>query len=322
MEAKDLILLMLVPIILVGLVIYVDKNPTVTGDVAKEQKEESNIIGTYSIMPTFKVKVKYELNDYNKIKDSLDFIISCAMQNSVEQCVAQINDNDFEWQLGCDKGAEKVLYDFAEFFQECIDSQDNNCICTKNLEISNEKLKEYGLLNTFDLILNEPSQNKIKIEVLKSVGLSYDINTNGLSGWIPSRYVLGYDLNGIPKLNLFFYDLNKGDNFEGPGPLTKLIIYKNNLNNINTIDFVKQENNNLKNPRDKVIMDTGNKPIEVSKLPNCNIKSKNMYKFCVTKKDYKIMAYDKIDKQVKERHLTIKFAAYIPPQQNPQSKTI
>lgn len=317
METKDFVLLMLIPIILVSLVIYTDTGPAITGAVAYEPAKESNIIGTYSIMPFFKAKIDYDLNDYNKIRESLDFIIGCAKQSNVEQCVAQISDNEFAWQLGCDKGAEKVLYDFAEFFQDCIDSEDNDCICTKNLELSSEKIKEYGLLNTFDLILNEPSQNKIKIEVLKSEGLSYGINTNGLSGWIPSRYVLGYDSNGIPKLNLFFYDLSKGDDFKGPGPLTKLIIYKNNLNNINTIDFVKQENDNMKNPRDNIIMDKDNKPVEASKLPNCNIKPKNIYKFCVIQKNYKIMAYDKIDNQVKERQLTIKFAAYIPPVVNP-----
>mgnify|MGYP001587682153 CR=1 FL=1 len=317
METKDLVLLMLIPIILVSLVIYTDTGPAITGAVVNEPAKESNIIGTYSINPSFKAKEKYDLDDYNKIKELLDVIMSCAKQNSVEQCVAQINDNEFAWQLGCDKGAEKVLYDFAEFFQDCIDSEDNNCICTKNLELSSEKIKEYGLLNTFDLILNEPSQNKIKIEVLKSEGLSYGINTNGLSGWIPSRYVLGYDSNGIPKLNLFFYDLSKGDDFKGPGPLTKLIIYKNNLNNINTIDFVKQENDNLKNPRDNIIMDKDNKPVEVSKLPNCNIKPKNTYKLCVMQKNYKITAYDKLDGQVKERSPVVKFAAYIAPAQNP-----
>jgi len=312
MEAKDFVLLMLIPVILIGIVAYTDANK-ITGAVVAESKD-SNLIGTYSVNPSFRAKVDYDVDDYSRIKYSLGLISGCTQANGLQSCINDMNNNgNFMWELGCDKGAEKVLYDFAEFFQDCIDSSDNSCLCVKELSLSAEKVKEYGLVNTFDLILDDSLQGKIRIMPKENTDISHEIDTKGLTGFIPRRYVLGYDSSGRPSLNLFFYDLSKNEDFRGPGPLAKLTLFKNNVRNTNAIDFVKHENDNLKDPRNNLILDANKKPVEVSNLPSCNIKPKNMYRFCVTKKDFNITAYDRIDGQVKQRPVAIKFAAYIPP---------
>ena len=321
METKDFVLLMLIPIILVGIVIYTDKGAT-TGLVTHEQKKETNIIGTYSINPSFKAKIDYDLEDYAKIKRSLDFISACAQSSDIGQCTASANSNEFAWQLGCDKGAEKVLYDFAEFFQDCIDSEDNNCLCRKSLGMTIDKAEEYGLLNKgHALVINEDTTyfKKLEITVLDKTELSQNIDTKGFRGWIPIRYILNYDKLGLPSLTMVFVNVLKDNipfelKYEAFGrPLKELILYRNTKNNVNLIDFVRQENDNLKYPNDQFALESNNQPIDINKMPNCKIKPKNIHRFCVTKNDYKVIAYDKSDNQVKERPLAIKFAAHIPP---------
>lgn len=330
METKDLILLMLIPIMLISLIVYTDKNPTITGAVTAKP-EESNIIGTYSVMPSFKAKINYDLKDYDEIKDSLDRIIQCKKNsNNIQSCTAEANNNEdnFEWALNCDKGAEKVLYDFAEFLQDCIDSGDNNCLCSKKLELQKEDVQKYGLVpnSEYEIILTQiPSDYKqIRLESKKISSLSQTINSNGLKGWMPKRFSLAYSSTGFPTINLFFFgDISEKENqqedFEKEkilslGPLKEVLLYKNDNNKqkIKSMDFVKQEGESLLYPNNKAIVDSSNKPVNTKELPKCNIKQKNIHKFCVTKKDSKIMVYDAIDGQVKERAVTIKFAAYIP----------
>ena len=308
METKDLILLMIMPLILISLVFYIDKNPIITGAVTKEQIKENNIIGTYSIMPSFKAKIDYRLDDYTKIEESLDFIIKCSEQSKdVGLCMkqAESNDKSFAWSLECDRGAEKILYELAEFYQDCFDSEDNNCICKKNLEFSNEEIQKYELLNKIyrmKLIQDIQSQ-KIDIMMIEPVELSYRININGRSIWYPNEMILAYSDKLPLRIMIFKYELQ-----EEPYKVEhkkEIILYKNQINGLNSVDFIKQQqDNSLIYPNDNEV-----KP---ENLHDCQLKPKNIFKFCATKKDYKFIIYDKIDNKVEEKPITIKFAAYIP----------
>ncbi len=317
MESKDLILLMLIPLILISLITYTDKNPVITGAVTQEQKKDSNIIGTYSIIPSFKAKVDYDLNDYNKIRESFDIVSSCAKSNDLSSCVNDINsdDNTFKWELNCDKGPEKILYDFAEFLQDCFDSEDNNCLCRKNLELAKEKINEYGLSNSrYGMTLTvEPKKIRVQMSEPKK-DLHHDIKPAGISVWYPARYIIAYTDEKLFTLELIFKDeIDRNIEYKYAFPKQKdITLYKNEINGVKRVDFVKQENDNLKYPNDKIITDSNSKPIDVKEIRDCDIKPKNIYKFCVTKKEYKTIAYDGFDGQVKERPLTIKFAAYVP----------
>ena len=76
------------------------------------------------------------------------------------------------------------------------------------------------------------------------------------------------------------------------------------INGLKSVDFVEQQEGTLIYPNKNTI-----KP---ENLHDCELKPKNIFRFCATKKDSKFMVYDKTDAQVKDRPVTIKFAAYIP----------
>ena len=315
METKDLVLLMLIPIILISLVIYTDKSPTIIGAVVNEPKKESNILGTYSINPSFKVKENYDLNDYNKIKESLDIIIKCAEEGKdIETCINEVNKvNSLTWQLNCDKGAEKFLYDFAEFYQDCFDSDDGNCLCRKNLELKKDEIQKYELANKIyrlRLVQNIQTQ-KTDITMISPVDLFYQIKINGRSVWYPSEINVAYSDIFDYVIMIFKYESQKQGRYEVPDK-KEFLLYKHQDDNIKLVDFVKEEGNNLKYPNDDVIVDSSKNPIDIKNLDNCNIKPKNIYKFCVTQNNYKVTAYDALDRQVKKRNPVIKFASYVP----------
>lgn len=304
MESKDLVLLLAIPAILVTLVFYIS-NPSITGAATAEQNQ-NNIIGTYSISPSFKAKFSYDLQDYLKIKNSFDEIIKCAQQNDIQSCTASANSNDFEWMLGCDNAQEKVLYDLAEFYQDCFDSADNDCVCRKNMDISKDEIMKYNLpKKEFRLAVSQDiPTNKVNIKFVKpKIDLSYDIKINGRSIWYPSLYIISYADDKLIGVNMFFTDELSGER-RALGPLNELVLYKNEVNGIKSVDFVKQEGNSLIYPNNDIK--------KLSNIRACNLKPKNIYKFCVKKKNFKIMAYDNADGLIKERPLAIKFASYIP----------
>ncbi len=307
METKDLVLLLMIPILLIGMIFYTDSHVAITGFAALQQKG-SNIIGAYSITPSFKAKIDYDLSDYNKIKEFLDAIFKCTeANNNIEFCVDKINsnpDNDFEWSLGCDTGAEKVFYDLAGFYQECLGSEDNNCLCKKNFEISAEDLNRHKLLGPmFTISLDKAGLNDLEFKMkYPSSGLSYLIKTSGLAGWTPHTYTVGYDGNGVPIINMIFKD--KNDASHSFGPVSDFMLYKNdnNKDKITAIDFVRQDNSKLIYPNKEELAQQS--------LGECRLRS-SIYKFCVSKKNSMITAYDEADGQAKERPITIKFASYI-----------
>lgn len=311
MEAKDLILLMLIPIILVSLVFYVDKSPSIIGAVTQEPKQESNILGTYSVNPSFKTKIEYSLDDYNKIKESLDFIIKCSEEGKdIETCIKEINEKDasLKWELNCDKGAEKILYDFAGFYQDCFDSDDTNCLCRKSFEFSDKEVQTFGLVNQiYRLQLDQHKESK-QIEIsMQEPKLSYQINTDELSVWYPSGIVLAYS-DKLRSINMIFR-YKKGEEIQQIDEYKvldkkEILLYKNKVNNLKRVDFVEQIDNSFIFPNKQTAV-TGN-------LHPCQLKPKNIYKFCVTQNNYKVIAYDKLDGQIKERNPVIKFASYVP----------
>lgn len=314
MEIKHLFLLMTVPVILIGLVIYAGSVVQITGFAVKESKE-SNSLGVYSINPSFKTRIDYSLDDYARIKEKLDSIIKCALDGKdIETCLSEVNkDISLTWQLNCDKGAEKVLYDFAEFMQSCIDSDDNNCLCRKTMEISKDDLQGYlPPTNEYSFVLTEDvPYKKINIELPNSE-FSYSLDSKGLSGWIPSRYSLGYSLGGLPTFNIFFPNKEPGEKFYTFGPTQQIEIYKNQLrNNIKSIDFVNKEEDALIYPNGDIVKEN-EKQINANEIRECRLKPKNIYKFCVTQNNYEVVAFDRLDRQIKERNPVIKFASYVP----------
>ena len=65
MQTKDLILLITIPILLVSIIYYVDKSNLATGaaTLATAAKDENEIIGSYSVLPSFKTNIGYNIKD-------------------------------------------------------------------------------------------------------------------------------------------------------------------------------------------------------------------------------------------------------------------
>ncbi len=309
MEIKDLVLLMLMPIMMVSLIAYVDTNPVATGAATREQNDR-NIIGTYSIMPSFKAKIDYDLGDYTKIKESLQSVMECTSQGkTIEKCVDDIQDNGFKWEIGCDSVEEKIIYDLVEFYQGCFDSEDTDCLCKKNMFSSKEQIEKYGFSNNkYELALTQDLQSK-KIDVnmvYPRTDISSTVRLNDRSLWYPVRYLVAYSQEESVQIDMIFRDeIDPAIEYKEAFSQNKdLTLYKNKVNGINYVDFVKLEGDDIIYPNQKKF-----KP---GNLNECKIEPKNIFKFCVTKKNYKILAYDKSDSKVRERSLTIRFAAYIP----------
>ena len=186
-------------------------------------------------------------------------------------------------------------------------------------ETSKEDIAKYGLsgIPQYDLELVEKSTNEIQVIFKKpSIDLSYSVNTNGIPIWFPNRYIATYSKNELLTLELTFQDrIDKNIEYGYAFPKQrKIILYRNDNNpqKIKAIDFVKQEGDALLYPNGKPVVDENKNPVNANNIPLCNINQKNIHRFCVTKKDSEVIAYDAVDKQVKGRNITIKFAAYIP----------
>ncbi len=278
----------------------------ITGFAVADNKENLNFYGTYSIKPSFKVNVDYDLEgEYSKIVEGLGHISDCAkLGSTVESCAEKLSEtiyySDYEWGLDCDAGAEKVFYDFAEFYQDCFDSEDDNCICELNLDYSEEEIKKYELEGEYKIKTELDNPRKIinlKLEE-PEIDLRYAIKTNGIDNWNPGEFNINYKTNKKESAELIFeeevtknyYDIDKID---------KLILYKFGTE----LQFIEYED-------DKVIFFNG-KEKEIEDLKTCSPKPKNIHKFCVTNKKKQFYVSDKIKNKVELKNPVIKFAAYI-----------
>ena len=272
--------------------------------------EKKNFVtGAYYIKPSFNVNVNYDFDDYPEIKEISHTVAQCLKSNDVGICLNIANgiDDKFDWSLGCDKGAEKILYDFAEFYQGCMDLEDTNCLCKKNLELSKEQINDLGLAgNVYELNLKEDALNKkIRLKA-KDMDLHYDVGFKGDGGLFPEKYILTYTQDGQFDLNMIFINNITTKELGSLGPLKEITIYRNERDGRKYADFVKEGSDEIEYP----VSERNTKKPEG--LHECKLKPKNTYKFCVTKKDFKLTAYDTADNKVKERDLMYKFALVLP----------
>lgn len=296
-------------IIAIGL-FYFNSPNNITGAAVAGAEKESVFYGTYSIKPSFKVSVDYDADEYADIVNGLKEISKCAKDGAaIETCMKVIEKTmpDYKWELNCDTGAEKVFYDFAEFYQDCFNSEDNGCICRSDFDYSKEEIEKYNLAGKYKISLEEDSNKGIinlKLEEPK-IDLEYGINTNKVKNWNPIEYNIEYKPDKKESLNLKFRDELAGKYYDIKD-VNELILYKFDDRykdkKQNEMDFVKIKSNKIifPNKQEK----------EISSLRECDIK-KNIYKFCVTNKKKSFYVYNKIKNKVEQKNIVIKFAAYL-----------
>ena len=287
---------MLVPTLLVSIIVYTDKAPSVIGAVTANQ-EESNILGTYFIMPSFKAKISYNLEDeYKKISNKLDEIIEkCKNDNDIEKC---LKDNAKEWDcLELKDEASAILYDFIDKFNECLSLKEDGVVCRFSLD----EREITSLARSFDIMLtNENQKTRVDLKqgnIVKTdyVNLEYLVYTD-----FDNRDTLSERINPMTIMIEFqgrkpvIKDVFAIDDNSNRIPLSKtLLVYKKDKN----VKFVEATGSSFEAPI------PANKIIDVPQTKGV--------KFCA-KTGSKVYAYDKLDNTVKLRDVVYKFAVTFP----------
>jgi len=292
---------------------YFNDDLNITGFAVKKEKIPE-FYGTYSIKPSFKVNVDYDFEEYNKIIDDLKKISNCAKDGTpVETCIDELEKTDYGWELNCQEGVEKIFYDFVEFYQDCFNSEDNNCICKLNLDYSEEDIKKYNLIGKYKLKLEQDyDQGIIKLRLEEpETDLEYDIKTNKIGNFNPFEYTIEYKKDKKGEAELMFKEELAGNSYSIM-PIDALMLYKFDDRYSNKkqdeIEFFGED----KDGKDKVIsFSKEEKNVEdVKKLKECTIK-RNIHKFCVTNTKKQFYVFDKIKNKLELKNPVIKFAAYI-----------
>lgn len=110
--------------------------------------------GTYSVRPSFRAKIKYNLDVYETIREQADELIqecSNEPQNEIRECISKklaiFNKDDapLQWDLESKLDGELVLYDFVDNFRQCneapIPEGEDFCICNFSLEYPSSDIK-------------------------------------------------------------------------------------------------------------------------------------------------------------------------------------
>lgn len=155
--------------------------------------------GKYELKSNFKAETAYDLDEYNKIADSLKVISEKIAQNcyksnvNIDDCADSVlkENKDFEWSFECGTDEEKAFYGLFEAINICSQSQEGYCLYQipdvkttklwlndKNgfVELSSEKLSD-GFKQTAPFIVDqfretnpiEPVQkicNQLSIELI------------------------------------------------------------------------------------------------------------------------------------------------------------
>ncbi|MBI2654709.1 hypothetical protein HYX02_07950 [Candidatus Woesearchaeota archaeon] len=316
MEAKDFVLLMLIPVILIGLVFYIDKNPVVTGAVSHTAAQQpTTSLGTYSISPSFRVKIDYGIDEYEEMKKQVQGMINeCKQQQDMEKCLKE--KSEAEWSCDKDKKAkpEDVLHDFVDKFNECLDLKENGIVCRFSFverELSN---RVFNIKLAVESIT--PDDRLVRAELVesnKALASAYLFQDN-------VYYVTIYD---DPKLKLDKDSERKFANsaeievkFTGSKPEIKA---SGKSENQQTIEFTENAQNEVLLYKDKdgiakfidkaikksFLAEDPSKKTELPKIVDLpRIKG---FVFCKESK-YKTNAYDAVDNAVKPRTIMHKFA--------------
>ena len=119
--------------------------------------KDEEIAGSYSVKPSFKTKIDFDLGVYEGIEEKAKQITSgCNVVSDVKACVKEeikeINDaeellsNGHVWSLDCESETEKAFYEMVYKFEECIKQEESNCICRSySFSRFEDELKDYSI---------------------------------------------------------------------------------------------------------------------------------------------------------------------------------
>ncbi len=309
METKDMVLLIGIPVLLIVMLFYLDKIPSITGAVAAA--EENPKLGEYAIMPSFKAKIDYNLDEeYAKLKTKLKQIIDeCKSQENIEDCIGRKTREDTEIQWTCEEKDVDILYDFVDKLKDCARLQQENVLCRFSLD-RREYINKVKTRRTFEIKLTNWYPPRIKTELfeegklmateLVEIGkLSYSNNMKEPAINANSIMIKVLFNEGTPAAQEFYATTDTSPRVE----LSKLfLLYKPKKNeedaaeNAASVHFIDAAvESSFRAP-----------PAKTISLPN----TKGI-KFCA-KTGKKILAYDISDNTIKMRDIEYKFAVTFP----------
>lgn len=299
METKDLALLMMIPLILVSLVVYTGKSPSITGAQTAQitQAADNNVLGTYSIMPSFRANIEYNLKEeYENTVAQLNQIISdCKNSKDIGKCFKDYSDK-LKWNcVELKDEAAEILYDFIDKFNECLNLEEDGVVCRFSLD-------ERTIMNrptaSFDIILTDEVQ-RIRIELRQGTDVWKDYVSYGnlvytsdyktkdtiSNSTNPVKYTIEYQRRNPLIKNAVAID--KGV----PVQLSKLFLFYKTGNEFKFIEAGQEGNFRTGPPANNII----------------DVPRVNGFRFCA-KTGKQVYAYDNFDKTVKLRDVVYRFA--------------
>jgi hypothetical protein len=275
-------------------------NASITGAAVASPQESRNVYGIYSVRPSFRLSIDYDFEDYAKIAEGVRHLSECTEEGfALQDCLKSLGNTiyyaGYEWEEECDKGAEKVFYDFAEFYQSCFDSEDDKCICELDLGYSEEEIRKLGFEGKYKIITEQNIPKTAITLKLKEpdMPLEYEIKTHGISNWNPSEYSVEYKEGGLGSMELYFRD-ELGGKDTSIKNIDKIALYKEG----NSIEFARIDG-------DEIVLRDKRK----EKPKTCLPKESTLHRFCVTNTNKKFYIFENNKAELKSP--VIKFAAYI-----------
>lgn len=144
------------------------------GIVSAEAPQEKKALFSANLAtPSFNHKIAYSFDEYSELAKKIPSLIessaSCVGSADANRCIrnklSALQDSKFRYDIGCEEGNERILADFAEFYQDCLSSADDDCTCS------------FGPEGNADILLeNKDRQGK---QTQLTLGRSYVIDVTG-----------------------------------------------------------------------------------------------------------------------------------------------
>jgi len=297
----------MIPVMLVGIITFVNNN-SITGNVVAEQSDNEKI-GTYSVMPSFRAKIDYSLQDYSDLKIKLKTAIDkcfASKQQDVKDCIrTETNKDGYNWN--CNEKDSDVLYDFTDKLKECINLENENYVCRFSFD-------SRGFLNTekpkrnFEIKLTNWYYPRIKAELFEDDDIllgtefieagklfytDYENKDKESKNLDSITIKINYE-DGIPVVT-DSHATFKDKNIDRTVGLSKIFLIYKSKEGIKFID--ERFESSFRGP------EPANTIIDLPRMQGID--------FCA-KTGKKVTAYDASDGKVKEREIVYKFAIMLP----------
>ncbi len=143
MNNKEIMSITVFLLLVISLGILYFNEPGITGFAAKTTQEDNKVYGIYSILPSFKAEIDYDLSEYDILKEKVQYMYDkCSEESALEKCLNRSmesynkvepydigNLHPFQWGFDCRSDEERFFYDFVENYNLCLTSGIKQGIC-------------------------------------------------------------------------------------------------------------------------------------------------------------------------------------------------